>query len=111
MKIVKYMLIAILLCFTGEAVAQTILSGKVTEDMGGVMEPITGANINIVNNQNRSLGGAIADLNGVYNVKIPANEKDLTIVYSFIGMKSKRVKYTGQKNIEYRSGNQRRDLG
>ncbi len=99
MRILKYMLIAMLLLGTGDAFAQTILSGKVTEDIGGKQEPITGANVNIVNNQNRSLGGAISDLTGVYNIKIPANEKDLTIVYSFIGMKTKKVKYTGQKTL------------
>lgn len=99
MKIVKYILIAMLLLSTGEALAQAVLSGKVTEDMGGSVEPITGANINIVNSQNRSLGGTISDLNGTYNLRIPTNEKDLTIVYSFIGMKTKRVKYNGQKTL------------
>lgn len=59
-------------------------------------EPLVGVNVNLVNNQNRSLGGGITNLNGQYNVKVPEGEKDLTIVYSYIGMKTKRIKYTGQ---------------
>lgn len=42
------------------------------------------------------MGGGITNLNGQYNVKVPEGEKDLTIVYSYIGMKTKRIKYTGQ---------------
>ena len=42
------------------------------------------------------MGGGITNLNGQYNVKVPGGEKDLTIVYSYIGMKTKRIKYTGQ---------------
>ena len=93
-----------LLCGTGQAVAQAqkVLSGTVTELIGGTTEPIVGVNVNIVNSQNRSLGGVITNLNGQYNVKVPADEKNLTIVYSYIGMKSKRVKYTGQTVLNIR---------
>lgn len=63
---------------------------------GKTAEPLVGVNVNLVNNQNRSLGGGITNLNGQYNVKVPEGEKDLTIVYSYIGMKTKRIKYTGQ---------------
>lgn len=44
-------------------------------------EPLVGVNVNIVNAQNRSLGGAITNLNGQYNVKIPEGESNLTIVF------------------------------
>lgn len=100
MKLFKYILIAFLLVSaTGKTYAQSkILSGKVTELFGGQTEPMMGVNVNIVNTQNRSLGGAITDINGVYNVKIP-NEKNLTIVFSYIGMKTERVKYTGQEKL------------
>ena len=100
MKLFKYILIAIfLVTTTSEAYAQAkILSGKVTEMFGGQTEPMMGVNVNIVNAQNRSLGGAITDMNGVYNVKIP-NEKNLTIVFSYIGMKTERIKYTGQEKL------------
>ena len=58
MKLVKYMLIAILVLGTGEVAAQVqVVSGKVTEMLGNQIEPIVGANVNIVNAQNRSVGG------------------------------------------------------
>ena len=75
---------------------QKVISGTVTELFGKTAEPLVGVNVNLVNNQNRSLGGGITNLNGQYNVKVPEGEKDLTIVYSYIGMKTKRIKYTGQ---------------
>ena len=49
MKLVKYMLIAILVLGTGEVAAQVqVVSGKVTEILGNQVEPIVGANVNIV---------------------------------------------------------------
>lgn len=98
MKLVKYILIAILVLGTEEVIAQAlVISGKVTELLGNQKEPIVGANVNIVNEQNRSVGGAITNLDGDYRLQIPEQEKNLTLVYSYIGMKSKRIKYTGQK--------------
>ena len=98
MKLVKYMLIAILVLGTGEVAAQVqVVSGKVTEILGNQVEPIVGANVNIVNAQNRSVGGAVTNLDGDYRLQIPAQENNLTLVYSYIGMKTKRIKYTGQK--------------
>lgn len=98
MKLIRYMLITLLFLGTEEVFAQAqVITGKVTELMGGKAEPITGANINIMNAQNRSVGGGISDLDGVYKLQIPANESNVTLVYSFIGMKTKRIKYTGQK--------------
>ena len=58
--------------------------------------------MNIVNNQNRSLGGGITNLNGQYNVTIPEGETNLTIVFSYIGMQTKRIKYTGQTLLNVR---------
>lgn len=100
MKLFKYLIIALfLVTTTSEAYAQAkILSGKVTEIFGGKTEPMMGVNVNIVSAQNRSLGGAITDMNGIYNVKIP-NEKNLTIVFSYIGMKTEKIKYTGQNQL------------
>lgn len=96
--------IALLLCGVGEAVAQThkVVSGTITELIGKAAEPLVGVNVNIVNAQNRSLGGAITNLNGQYNVKIPEGESNLTIVFSYIGMKTQRVKYAGQTNLNIR---------
>lgn len=101
MKILKYILIAILLLGIEDAFAQQqVVTGKVTETLGGLVEPIIGVNVNIVNVQNRSLGGAVTDLDGNYRLRIPAGESDLTLVYSFIGMKTKRIKFTGQKTLD-----------
>ncbi len=100
MKLFKYILTAtFLVVMTSNAYSQTgILSGKVTEIFGGKAEPMMGVNVTVVNNQNRTLGGGITDINGTYNIKIP-NEKNLTIVFSYIGMKTERVKYTGQEKL------------
>lgn len=96
--------IALLLCCVEEVVAQAqkVMSGTVTELIGKTAEPLVGVNVNIVNAQNRSLGGSITNLNGQYNVKIPEGESNLTIVFSYIGMKTQRVKYTGQTNVNIR---------
>lgn len=77
MKLVKYMLIAILVLGTGEVAAQVqVVSGKVTEMLGNQIEPIVGANVNIVNAQNRSVGGAVTNLDGDYRLQIPAQENN-----------------------------------
>ena len=99
MKLFKYILITVLLSYAGGAWAQAVLSGRVTEDFDGQKEPIIGANISIVNKDNRTLGGTVTNLNGNYNVRIPSNESNLTIVFSYIGMKSQKVKYTGQETL------------
>lgn len=54
---------------------QKVISGTVTELFGKTAEPLVGVNVNLVNNQNRSLGGGITNLNGQYNVKVPEGEK------------------------------------
>lgn len=99
-----YLLSAMLLCTTGEVLAQSqqVLSGSVTELVGKNAEPLMGVNINVVNAQNRSLAGTITNINGQYNLAIPEGEENLTIVYSFIGMKTQRIKYKGQKNLNIR---------
>lgn len=56
-KLLKYIFVAVLLLTGLEAYAQRlVVSGKVTEDFGGMEEPITGVNVNVVNSQNRSVG-------------------------------------------------------
>ena len=86
------------------------MSGTITELIGKTAEPLVGVNVNIVNAQNRSLGGAITNLNGQYNVKIPEGESNLTIVFSYIGMKTQRVKYTGQVNLNIRMESESRTV-
>ena len=85
------------LCFSLSLYAQSVLTGTVTEKKTG--EPMIAANIFVVNTNNRTLTGTIANLNGEYRMKLPSSMKDLTIVYSFIGYKTQKVAYTGQKVI------------
>lgn len=99
-SLLKYILIAIVFAATaGEAFGQVkVLSGKVTEMFGATAEPMVGVNVNILNSQNRSLGGTITNMDGIYNLKVP-NENNLTIVFSYIGMKTQRIKYNGQTKL------------
>lgn len=101
MKLLKYILVALVFVVTtGEAFGQVkVLSGKVSEMFGSTADPLMGVNINVMNSQNRSLGGTVSNVDGIYNLKIPAGEKNLTIVFSYIGMKTKRIKYTGQEKL------------
>ena len=78
---------------------QQIIIGNVTELIGKSAEPLIGVNINIMNSQERSLGGTVTNMSGQYKLVIPEKEKDLTLVFSYIGMKTKRIKYNGQKSL------------
>jgi TonB-linked SusC/RagA family outer membrane protein len=64
-----------------------ILKGVVS-DKDGV--PLPGVSVVVKG----TTAGAATDFDGKYELKIPANTK--TLVYSFIGMQSKEVAYTGQ---------------
>lgn len=44
--------------------------------------------------------GVATDVHGLYILKIPDKNKKYTIVYSFIGMITQTVEYTGQKKID-----------
>lgn len=80
--------------------AQNILTGTVYEDMGdGRKEPLIGANVVLVNSQNRHVKGAITDIDGNYQIEVPGNEK-YTIRVSYIGTKTQTFKYTGQKTLD-----------
>jgi len=76
------------------------MTGNVTEDLGGMKEPIYGANVVVMNASNRTLTGAITDLNGNYILSIPAGEKNLRIQFSFIGMKTQVFDYVGQTKLD-----------
>ncbi len=80
--------------------AQGYISGTVSEMIGGVKEGCVGANVAIVNSQNRVLTGATTDLMGNYTLNLPDEKGELTVVFSYIGMKSQRFKYTGQTKID-----------
>lgn len=79
-----------------------IITGSVSELVGKSAEPLMGVNVNIVNSQNRSLAGTITNLNGQFNIKVPEGEKNLTVVFSFIGMKTQKIRYNGQATMNIR---------
>ena len=101
-KNIKRLLITLLVivCHTTFGTAQTI-TGTVTEIFGGVKEPIVRANVVLVNNQNRHVGGTVTDMNGNYILQVPKDAKNLKLQVSYIGMQTQSVKYTGQKILNF----------
>ena len=69
-----------------------VLSGTVTDEFG----PLAGVNIFVQNDQNRTITGVVSDRSGNYIIRIPQRDTKLTLVYSFIGMKTQSIPYTGQ---------------
>ncbi len=96
MKQKIYTLIVMLLCSVSMMAQTKVITGKVTEVLGGSKEPIMGANVVLVNNQGRYVKGAVTDFEGNYNLQVPADTKNLKIRVSYIGMKTITVNYTGQ---------------
>lgn len=82
------------------SVAQDVLTGTVTETIGNVDEPCIGVNVTFVNAQNRIVVGAVTDISGMYSIKVPADAGKLTLQFSYIGMKTQRIKYTGQSQLD-----------
>lgn len=76
--------------------AQKTVTGTVTELLGNNAEPSIGVNVTFVNSQNRVIGGTVTDFNGNYSIKVPDEKGSLTLVFSYIGMKSQKIKYNGQ---------------
>lgn len=73
------------------------MTGTVIE--GGINEPVYGANVVVVNAQNRTLTGSITDLDGNFVLNVPSGTKNLRIQISFIGLKTQTVNYTGQTTL------------
>ena len=105
MKIQKYIIISLLLFLSGTsglfAQQRQVVTGKVYELLSnGQKDPVIGCNINVVNKDNRSVGGTVTNIDGVYILQIPANEQNLTLEFSFIGLITHKVKYTGQRTLD-----------
>jgi TonB-linked SusC/RagA family outer membrane protein len=66
------------------------LKGKVTDETG---EPIPGVSV-LVKGTNV---GTITNIDGAYSIEIPAGAK--TIVYSFVGMTTQEISYTGSTEL------------
>ncbi len=78
------------------SVAAQTITGTVYEMLGNQREPVIGANVVLVNQQNRYVKGAVTDINGQYRLQVPQDSKNLRVQASYIGMKTQSVKYTGQ---------------
>lgn len=95
MKIIrKYIILVLALVGAQLVAAQTVLTGTVKDSGNG--DPLIGANVYFVNAENRTLGGSIVDINGEYRIKVPA-QKNMSITFSYVGYKTKSIKYTDQK--------------
>ena len=97
MERIKYIIILCILAVSVQLSAQNVVSGKVTEMLGSSEEPCIGVNVTFQNSANRIVSGVVTDFNGNYSIKVPTGEKNLSLVFSYIGMKSQRFKYNGQK--------------
>lgn len=87
----------IVVCLATFVFAQNLITGTIKDELTG--EPLIGANIFVVNNNNRTLTGTIANVNGEYRMSF-RDEKNLTLVFSFIGYKTKQVKFSGQTSLD-----------
>lgn len=71
------------------------ITGNVKDEKG---EPLPGCNIILENDQHRAYSGTISNFDGNYRLNVPGG-KNLIVVFSFIGYKSKTETYTGQSII------------
>ena len=101
MKQKIYTIIVMLLCSVSMMAQNKVITGTVTEVFGNAKEPIMGANVVLVNPQGRYVKGAVTDMNGNYNLQVPADAKNLKVKVSYIGMKSQTVNYTGQTRLNF----------
>ena len=94
MKVMCFrIMVLMLLLVSFQAVAQeNIMRGVVTDADG----PLLGATVALYNKDNRAVFGVITDANGEYFIRIPANQGIVKVVFSFVGYKTKEVKYTQQ---------------
>ena len=91
-----------LLCCLGSYAQQHVITGVVTERVDEkTLEPILGANVVLVNAQNRYLKGTVTDLDDNYTLQVPDNAQNLKIRVSYVGMNTVTVKYTGQTHQNF----------
>ena len=103
MKNKIFILLTMLLCSMSMMAQERVLSGKVIEPLDdGTEEPIIGANVVLVNSQNRYIKGTVTDIDGNYYLQVPNDAEKLQVRVSYIGMKTQTVKYTGQTQLNFR---------
>lgn len=99
--IIRTVLALVLLsCTAMEAMAQQkVITGTVSEKLGSSKSPIMGANVVLVNQQNRYVKGTVTDMDGNYSLQVPDNASKLRLKFSYIGMKTQTFNYTGQTHL------------
>lgn len=93
----RIILIGGLLLSTLYSFGQTTMIRGVVSD---AHETLIGVNVVAINSQNRVYTGVSTDVQGGYLLKLPEDVKDLYISFSFIGYKTKKIPYTGQKVLD-----------
>ncbi|WP_163217857.1 SusC/RagA family TonB-linked outer membrane protein [Bacteroides sp. 224] len=77
---------------TRQAPGNIIIRGKVVDQYGATLP---GASIRIKETQT----GTITNDEGSFAFSVPKTKEDIILVISFVGLKTKEVKYTGQKDL------------
>lgn len=88
-KLLLTTMLCLLLGFS--AWAQSTVTGTITDDNG---DPIPGASIRVVDTNL----GTVTDLDGVYNINVPAGKTTLT--FSFVGFETQQIEVGGRSTID-----------
>ena len=94
--IIRGCLFAMLVLFTGALVAQTAVSGTITDAENG--DPLIGASVLVTGTST----GTVTDFDGNYSLNVPANAESLTISYT--GYATQTVAVAGQTVINIQLG-------
>jgi len=101
MNYITKVFLSILLFCTQLGMAQNTLTGTVTDAEGEVLPSAT-VQIKGTNT------GTITNFNGEYTLNIESN--DITIVFSYLGMVTQEIKYTGQRVLNVQLENENNSL-
>lgn len=77
---------------TQQQAQEHLITGRLTDEKGNVLPGVT------VQIQGTSFG-TVTDADGKYSLKLP-EVRDITLVFSFIGMETKEIRWTGEKTLD-----------
>ena len=89
-KMLKAMFLCILMAVSSGLFAQNIVTGSVKDDTGQILP---GVSVVVKG----TTTGTVTDIDGKFSLSVPGNA---TLVFSFVGMKTKEVEVGPQKKIE-----------
>ena len=89
-KNIKFALVMLLMMFSATLMAQTTVTGTVTDDTG---EPAIGATVLEKGTQN----GGVTDIDGNFSVKV--SNANATLLVSYVGFQTQEIKLAGRKNV------------